>query len=386
MPISEIINNLGEDREFYQNAATPPIVQTSNFCFKTITEMRESLRKEDEIPFYSRGTNPTTQMLCKKMAALEKTEGALAFASGSAAVAAGMMANLKQGDHVVCVKKPYSWTNKLLNILLPRFGVTATMIDGTDPQNYKRVIRPETKILYMESPNSWTFEMQDIEAVVAIAKDHGLLTMIDNSYASPINMNPAELGVDIVYHSATKYISGHSDAVGGILCGDRAMVKKIFEGEYMTFGGVMSPFNAWLMLRGLRTLPLRMKQVGETAGAVVNFLEGHNKIGDIYYPYSQSHPQHALAKKQMKRGTGQFAITLKTSDIDKIELFCNSLRHFVMACSWGGHESLIFPALTLYDSQNYKTGDLPVNMIRFYTGLEEADFLIGDLKQALEII
>lgn len=384
MELSEIITSLGEDREFYQNAGAPPIMQTANFCFKTVADMRASLQKESQIPFYTRGINPTTEILRKKMAALEKTEDALIFASGSAAVAAAIMSHVQQGDHVVSVKKPYSWTNKLLNLMLPKYGVEATMIDGTDPENYENAIRPNTRILYMESPNSWTFEMQDIEAVVKIAKKHNLVTMIDNSYATPINMTPADYGVDIIIHAATKYISGHSDTLGGVICGSKKTIQNIFQGELMTLGGVIAPFNSWLLLRGLRTLPIRMARVGETAEKVVQYLENHPKVEKVYFPFSNSHPQFELAKKQMKKASGQFTIALKTEDPEKIENFCNTVKHFLLACSWGGYESLIFPAITLYTSENYKTGDLKLNMIRFYVGLEDADFLIQDLEKALE--
>ncbi|CAN5576755.1 bifunctional L-alanine/L-glutamate racemase [soil metagenome] len=386
MEISEIITSLGEERELYQNAVAPPIMQTSNFCFNTVEDMRRGLQRESEEPFYTRGLNPTTEMLRKKMAALEKTEDALVFASGSAAVAAAIMSQVGQGDHVVCVQKPYSWTNKLLNLLLPRFGVEATMVDGKEVFNYKSAIKSNTKILYMESPNSWTFELQDIEQVVKIAKDHELITIIDNSYATPLNMTPADYGVDMMIHSATKYISGHSDALGGIVCSSKKIIRQIFHGEFMTLGGTISPYNSWLLLRGLRTLPIRMQRVAETTEKVVSYLEQNDKVGKIYYPFLKTNPQYELARKQMKKGAGQFTIQLKTREPAKIEAFCNHLKHFLLACSWGGYESLIFPAITLYQSQNYKTGDLDINMIRFYIGLEDADFLIEDLEKAFEQI
>ncbi|MEQ8687373.1 MAG: aminotransferase class I/II-fold pyridoxal phosphate-dependent enzyme [Imperialibacter sp.] len=386
MDLSYIINELGEDRENYYRSVSPPIMMSSNFCFDNIKDMQESLEFEHEIPFYTRGVNPTTAILQKKIAALEKTEDALIFASGSAAIGAAVMANLSQGDHVVCVEKPYSWTNKLLNQLLPRFGVTATMVDGTDPKNYERAIRPSTKILYLESPNSWTFELQDIEAVVKIAKKHGLLTIIDNSYASPINMNPAEMGVDIVTHSASKYLNGHSDLVAGVLCATKEMTTRIFKSEFMTFGGIISPMNAWLMLRGLRTLPIRMERAEKSTATIIDFLANHEKVGKIYYPFHPSHPQYELAKRQMKQGTGQFTIQLKTEKPDEIIRFCDSLKTFYLACSWGGHESLIFPAVAMVESMNYKNATTPLNMIRFYVGLEETDYLIADLKQAFDKI
>ncbi|MDN4167018.1 aminotransferase class I/II-fold pyridoxal phosphate-dependent enzyme [Cytophagales bacterium LB-30] len=386
MDISEILNNYGEEREMYFNAAAPPIVQASNYIFKTVDEMRESLAHEDETFFYTRGNNPTTLILQKKMAALEHTEDALIFASGSAAIGAAVMANLQAGDHVVCVRKPYSWTTKLLQNILSRYGVTHTFVEGDEVANFEKAIQANTKIIYLESPNSWTFEMQDLEAVLKIAKSIGILSIVDNSYASPLNMTPADWGADIIVHSGTKYLSGHSDTVAGVLCASAAMCKKIFKSEFMTLGGIISPFNAWLLIRGLRTLSIRMEKVAQTTPQVVDFLSKHPKVAKVYYPFSPSHPQYELAKKQMKRPAGQFTIVLATEKPEEVERFCNSLTRFLMGCSWGGYESLIFPAATLYSSQNYQTKDLPYNMIRFYCGLEEPQELIADLQQAFDKI
>jgi len=381
--LSEIINSVGEDRELYYNSVAPPLIQSSNFAFKTVKALRKSLKKEDSIPFYTRGANPTTDILRKKMAALEHTEDALVFASGSAAIAAAVMVNLRQGDHVLCVHKPYSWTMKLLQDLLGRYGVKVTFVDGRKSENFKDALVPSTKMIILESPNSWTFELQNIEEVVAIARNNGLITLMDNSYASPINQTPADYGIDIILHSASKYISGHSDTVAGILCASKKMTKKIFVSEFMTLGGIISPFNSWLLLRGLRTLPVRMDRVADTTMKVIKFLENHEKVSEVYYPFSKNHSQYALAKKQMKKGGGQFTILLKTEDPEKVEAFCNTLNNFLLACSWGGHESLIFPAIVLSNSQNYSKGGFPVNMIRFYIGLEDSEYLINDLEIAL---
>ena len=188
----------------------------------------------------------------------------MAFASGSAAISAAILANVSSGDHIICVKNPYSWTSKLLVNFLERFGVSHTLVDGTVAEAFEYAYQPNTKLIFLESPNSWTFEMQDIEPIAAFAKEMGLLTIMDNSYATPINLNPADYGIDIIVHSSSKYIGGHSDAISGLLCGSKEMVEKIFKSEFMTLGAVISPFNAWLLLRGLRTLPLRMKQVSSS--------------------------------------------------------------------------------------------------------------------------
>lgn len=384
MDLSYIINHLGEEREDYFRAAVPPIMQSSNFAFPSVDEMRRSLAHEMDVPFYTRGTNPTVAILRKKLAALEGAEECLVFSSGSAAIAAAVMSSVEAGDHVVCVAKPYSWTNKLLNQLLARFGVSCTLVDGTDPENFRKAIQPTTKLFMLESPNSITFELQDIEAVVAIAKEQGILTAIDNSYSTPLNQQPIKMGVDMVMHSASKYLGGHSDIVAGVLCCSRAKAEQIFQGEFMTLGGVISPNDAWLMIRGLRTLPIRMERVAESTPKVVAYLESHPMVEKVLYPYSPHFPQYELARKQMKRPAGQFSLMLKAETVEQVDRFCDSLNHFLLACSWGGYESLIFPMSTLYTSMNYRSTDLPWNLVRFYVGLEEAEMLIQDLEQALE--
>ena len=386
MDINYIINSLGEERENYLDAVAPPIFQTVIFSSKNVAEMRQLLKDEAERPFYTRGNNPTTDILRKKIAALEKAEDALIFASGSAAIASAVMLHVKAGEHIVCVKKPYSWTNKLMTVFLPRFGITTTMVDGTDPQNFEAAIQPNTRLIYLESPNSWTFEMQDIEAVAAIAKKHSLITIMDNSYATPLYQNPIAMGIDMTVHSATKYIAGHSDAVAGIVCGSKEMIRKLFASEYMTLGGISSPFNSWLLLRGLRTLPIRMERATQTTAKLVEYLENHPKIEKVYYPQSKSNPQYELALKQMKKGSGMFSIQVKADTMEQVEAFCNQLKRFLLAVSWGSYESLIFPACTLYASEIYKSPDLPWNMIRVSVGQEDVEVLIEDFEQAFKAL
>ena len=202
--LSYILNELGEDHSLHYGAVSPPIYQTTNFCFPDVAHMREALQHESSIPFYTRGANPTLDVLRKKLAALEGAEDALLFASGSAAVAAAVMVHLLAGDHVICVQKPYSWSNKLLNTLLARFGVATTMVDGTRTEAFAEALRPETKLIFLESPNSTTYELQDLAAVAQLARQHGIVTVIDNSTASPLGQQPIALGIDLVVHSATK--------------------------------------------------------------------------------------------------------------------------------------------------------------------------------------
>jgi cystathionine beta-lyase/cystathionine gamma-synthase len=382
LDLSYILNELGEERDHYFNAVAPPVIQTSNFTFPNVATMRADLVHEDERHFYTRGNNPTVAILRKKLAALEGAEDALVVASGSAAIACAVLANIKQGDHIVSVRKPYSWTDRLMRDYLPRFGVTTTFVDGTDPANFEQAIQPNTKIIYLESPSSWMFELQDLKAVAQNARQHGILTMIDNSHCTPLYQRPIELGVDLVMHSASKYIGGHSDVVAGVICGTKAMMKKIFFGEYMTLGGIISPQNAWLLIRGLRTLPLRLQRSNDSAHQVVAFLEKNPAVSQVYFPLADSHPQVELARRQMTGCGGLITLSLNTDRIDNVDTFADSLKRFLLGVSWGGHESLVFPA-----SVGYPSGESPKDdgykLVRLYIGLEDPNVLIQDLEQAL---
>lgn len=378
METSEILNILGEDREQYFNAVSPPIMQTSNFSFKTVADLRTSIRDEFKNPIYTRGNNPAVAILRKKLAALEGTEDALVTSSGSGAIACAVLPQVKSGDHVICVKNAYSWTNTLLVNLLGRFGVETTFVDGSIVENFQQAIKPTTKIIYLESPTSFLFDLQDLQAVAALAKKQNIVTICDNSWSSPLYQQPHKLGVDLVVHSATKYINGHSDIVAGAICGSSKMIEHIFRNEYMTLGPTLSPHDAWLMTRSLRTLEVRMKHVTRSAMAILPRLEKHPKVERIIHPFLESHPQHELAKRQMHAGTGLFSLVLKTNDAGKVEAFCNALKFFLLAVSWGGFESLALPAIALKEGSG-----LPVNVVRLSLGLEDPEVLLQDLEQAL---
>jgi cystathionine beta-lyase/cystathionine gamma-synthase len=382
--LSYILNQLGEEREHWMGAVSPPLFQTSNFAFPDVAGLRESLQKEQSIPVYTRGQNPTVAILREKMAALEGTEDALIFASGSAAIAAGVMANVKAGDHVLSVAKPYSWTQKLLENILAGYGVSYSYIRGTRLEEFEEAIRPTTRLIYLESPNSFTFDLQDLRAVADLARQKDIVTMIDNSYSGPLYQNPVEYGIDVVAHSASKYISGHSDTVAGVLCGSKSMMEKVFYGPYMTLGGIIAPFNAWLLLRGIRTLEIRLDRSSSSTEWLLSKLENHPKIERIYYPHYPGHPQYAMAKKQMKRAGGLFTLALKAERMEEIEVFCNRIRRFLIAVSWGGHESLLFPACAAYSGGGYQPEDLNWKLVRFYVGLENPADLLEDILQALD--
>jgi len=384
MDISYIINELAEDRENYFNAIAPPIIQSSNFAFKTVDEMRHAFADEYSTYLYSRGLNPTVDILRTKLAALDNAEDCLVFNSGAAAIFAAVLANVKSGDHIVSVNKPYTWAQKMFNDILPRFGVTTTYIDGRDIENFERAILPHTTVIYLESPNSWDFAIQDLKAVAELAKAEDIVTIIDNSYCTPIYQRPLDYGIDLTLQSGTKYIGGHSDTVAGVLSGSRAMIKRIFNSEYMNIGSGISPFNAWLLIRGLRTLPMRLERITKTTHQVINYLKQHEKVEAVLFPLDESFPQYQLAKQQMQGACGLLTFIIKADTVQEIEKFCNSLQHILMAVSWGGHESLVIPKCAGMPAEEFDALNKEHRMIRFYVGLEEADYIIKDLEQGFE--
>jgi cystathionine beta-lyase/cystathionine gamma-synthase len=383
MDISYILNEYAEDRDDYFRAIAPPIVQTSNFAFKTVDDLRQAFDNEYSTWLYSRGLNPTVEILRKKLAALDGAEDCLVFNSGAAAIFAAVLANVKSGDHIVSVQGVYTWARKMFEEILPRFNVTHTYIDGTSIDNFRNAIRQNTTVIYLESPNSWTYELQDLKAVSELAKTHGIITICDNSYCTPIYQKPIELGIDLSLQSATKYLSGHSDVVAGVLSGSKAMIERIFNSEYMNIGSGIQPFNAWLLIRGLRTLPARLDRITQTTYKVVDWIKQQPQIEQVIFPFDEDFPQIALAKKQMKNACGLFTIVLKCNSVEAIETFCNSLKHILMAVSWGGHESLIIPRCAGMKKADFDATNPEHRMCRIYAGLEEPDYIIDDLKQAL---
>jgi cystathionine beta-lyase/cystathionine gamma-synthase len=385
MDLSYILNHLGEDREFGHGAVAPPLVQSSIFAFPTVSEMRGGFADEYAKHLYTRGNNPTVATLRRKVAALEGAPDCLAFASGAAAMSAAVFASVRSGDHVVCVAKPYSWTRSLLRDLLPKFGVACSFVDGTDPDNFARACRPETRLIVLESPNSMTFEQQDLGAVARFAQTRGIRTLCDNSFATPLNQSPLAHGIDLVAHSATKYLNGHSDVVAGMLCGSEAILREVFKGPYMTFGAILSPHDAWLMIRGLRTLAVRMERIAATTGRVLEFLERHPKIRRVHHPFAAGNPQLDLSRRQLRGSSGLLSIELEVDGVAAVERFCDALKRFLMTVSWGGYESLMFPLCAVFppDAAMQTGSALPLNLVRLSIGLEEADVLIADLQQAL---
>ncbi|MGN6339469.1 MAG: trans-sulfuration enzyme family protein [Flavisolibacter sp.] len=377
--ISYIINELGEDRENYFNAVSPPIIQTSNFSFNKVDQLRKAFEDEYSTFLYSRGLNPTVRILSQKLAALDGAEDCLVCNSGASAIFAAVLSQVKSGDHIISVDQPYTWAQKLFNNILPKFSVSVTYVDGRAIENFEAAVQPNTRIIYLETPNSWSFYLQDLEAVSKLARSKNIITICDNSYCTPLYQRPIDFGIDLVLQSATKYLNGHSDVVAGVLSGKKILIEKIFNSEYLNMGIGISPFNAWLILRGLRTLPSRLEKSSTTTKKIISFLESRDE--EIHYPFNPNFPQYELAKKQMLGAGGLFSFVLKAKTIREIENFCEGLKYILMAVSWGGHESLIIPGCASIKPNEFDPSNKVHRRLRMYAGLEEPDYLIEDLER-----
>ncbi|HEX7040967.1 MAG TPA: PLP-dependent transferase [Trueperaceae bacterium] len=370
----------------------PALHQTSLFTFDTFADMRATLEAGTEARYvYSRGRNPTVEAFERKVASLERAEDAVAFASGMAAIAAVLLTNLRAGDRVVCVRHVYPDAHGLMTRLLPRFGVATRFVDGTDVAAVADALRggydaPPAALLYLESPTTLLFELQDLAALAAAAREVGALTVMDNSWATPLGQRPVEHGVDLVLHSASKYLSGHSDVVAGVVAGRRELVDRLRSDALMLLGGKLAPFEAWLLLRGLRTLPVRLERHGRSALAVARALREHQAVQAVHYPALEDHPQRDLFGRYLTAASGLLSFEL--ADEGLVEPFVDELRLFRLGVSWGGYESLVYPALL-----GHLTGApdgatryfaVPRSLVRLHVGLEDPDDLVADLLGALE--
>lgn len=370
---SIVAHDAHDDR--HHGAISVPIYQTSLFSFDTYEQFNLARLDEQENFVYSRGNNPTVRYLEDKLALLEQGERAKCFSSGMAAISAAIMSIVKQGDHVICTHQAYGPTREFLGVYLQKFGIETTFVDGSSLENWKCAVRPNTKLLYLESPTSMMFQLQDIRSCAALAQSIGAETILDNSWATPCHQNSLTMGVGLVVHSITKYISGHSDCVGGVVVGSHRLMDPLMSTEYMLFGGIMTPQIAGLVTRGLRTLPMRMQR-HETSGLVVaEYLDKQHYVRKVNHPGLTNHPQYELARTQMSGYSSLFSFE-SDEPVVKLRAWADHLHYFRIGASWGGFESLInVNALTNNDQQ---TGSL----VRLYIGSEDPDDLIRDLEEA----
>jgi cystathionine gamma-synthase len=362
-----------------------PIYQSSTF---QMTDNDEQVRLTGSDHYYTRYGNPTNTAAEKTIAELEGVDAALTFASGMGAVTTTIMALLKSGDHVVAQRDIYGGVNKFLSQWLPKMGIETTFVDTTDYEQHARAIRPNTKLLYLESPTNPTLRVVDFKKVAAVARQHKLLSMIDATFGTPINQHPAEFGIDLIMHSGTKYLAGHSDLLCGAVAGRHELIERIWETR-TTLGNCMDPHASWVLLRGLKTLAVRVARQNENALRVAEFLSEHAKVRSVHYPFLKSHPQYAIARQQMSGGGGVVTFEVEGTGEDARRA-SEAMRLFTLATSLGGVESLVsIPVLTshaMIPAEARTRMGVTEQMIRLSVGIENADDLIADLEHALEAV
>lgn len=363
-----------------------PIYQAATYRFEEPADIAEAMVSVAHPQFYGRYASPNTQQVEATVAALEGGEAALALASGMAAVSLALLGTLKAGDHVVAQTTHYPTTYKLICHKLPSLGIERTLVDQTDLEAFAAAVQPNTRIIYMESPANPVMSLTDIAAVSELAQKKGIITIVDNTFASPFNQRPLTLGADLVLHSATKYLGGHSDLVAGVIAGSKKRIDQLWH-EHVMLGGVLHPFDAWLLERGLKTFGLRMARHNENGLAVARFLAGHPAVSEVYYPGLPEHPQHELARRQMTGGFGGMVCFDLRGGREAGYQLLKRLKLITLAVSLGGVHSLItHPASTISavqsDEEIAASGVRP-GLVRLSVGLEDAADLITDLEQAL---
>jgi methionine-gamma-lyase len=374
------------DDEFATDSAiAPPIHQTSTFRAGSAADFAAMATQPRHSRYYTRYGNPTLERAETIIAQLEGAEAALVTGSGMGAITTTILALVQSGDHIVAQRNLYMGTTKLLTEILPRFGVTATLVDQTDVAAFAAALRPETKLLLVETPSNPTMQLTDLQAIADLARPRNILTFCDNTFASPYNQRPLAHGIDLVMHSATKYLGGHHDLSAGVVAGSQALLAKIWE-AHMVIGAVLGPIDGWLLLRGLRTLAVRVKQQNQTALAIAQYLERHPAIEQVYYPGLPSHPQYALAQRQMKGFGGVLSFAVR-GGYGATQRFISALKLPTQAVSLGGYESLVVHAAAMWEGTLGETGlmeaGIQPNLVRFSVGLEDEQDLLADLQQAL---
>ena len=362
-----------------------PIYQTSTF---EVTDNDEQVRATKTDMFYTRYGNPTHTVAEKCIAELENAEAALLFASGMGAITTSILALVKSGDHIVAQRDIYGGVTKFLSQWLPKLGVETTFVDTTEYEQHARAIRPNTKLLYLESPTNPTLRVVDLKKTSALAKQHGLISLIDSTFATPINSRPAEFDIDVVLHSGTKYFSGHSDLICGVAAGRADLIAKIKETR-TTLGGTMDPHAAWLLLRGIKTLAVRVQRQNDNALRIAQFLASHPTVASVNYPFLEGHAQRALAMDQMSGGGGVLSFEVAGSGDDARQVV-ESLKLFTLAPSLGGVDSLVtIPVYTshaMISPEHRATMGVTDQLVRLSIGIESSDDLVADLEQALTVV
>jgi cysteine-S-conjugate beta-lyase len=380
----------GDDANQTQSV-TPPIWQTSTYKApdspKDFADLAGSINPAE---FYSRHGSATNKQVEQIIAALEKTESALLAASGMGAISAAILSQVNAGDHIVTQSTLYAAAMTLFRDMLPKWNITVTFVDQTDTAAFERAIKPNTKLIYLETPSNPLMKLTDLKSVAAMAKSKNILTLCDNTFASPLNQQPHTLGIDIVLHSATKYLGGHSDLTAGVVCGSKSHIDKAWK-TMIVLGSSLAAFDAWLLLRGLRTLSLRVQKINTTALRVAEFLSAHPAIHTVHFPFLKSHPQHTLALAQMTGSSGMMSFDVHgETEEQKFEIAQRVIQKLTLATnavSLGGIETLIVHPASMwsyhYTPEQRKAMGISAGLIRLSIGLEDAEDLIADFQRAL---
>lgn len=376
----------GEEEYLLQGSTQVPVVHSVAFGYKDLDEWHEVALGKREGHIYSRITNPTVKVFEEKVRRLEGAEAATSFATGMAAISASLFSFLSSGSRVVAIKDTYGGTNKIFLEFLPRFQVEVALCNTHDFAGIEAEVEKGCDILYLETPTNPTLKVVDVERLSRAAHRKGGLVMVDNTFATPINQNPLELGADLVIHSATKFLGGHADALGGIVCGPEELVKKVYHYREIN-GGSLHPMAAYLLLRGMKTLHLRVRQQNESALTISRWLEKHPQVEGVYYPGLASHPHYETARKQMRGFGGVLSFSLK-GGLDAVREFLPHLRFAHLAANLGSVETVAGPPRTTSHlectEEERRAMGIPEGLIRYSAGIEETEDLLADLKQALD--
>ena len=378
-----------QEHELYERSTQVPVVHSVSFAYKDIDTWHKVALGEEQGHIYSRNTNPTVRAFEDKVKELEGAEAATSFSSGMAAISNTLGTFLKPGDRIVSIKDSYGGTNVIFNEFLPPLNIDVCLCETSDHEQILSEISKGCKVLYLETPTNPTVKITDIKNLSAAAKKVGALVVVDNTFATPINQNPLELGADIVLHSASKYLGGHADALGGVICGNKDLVKQVYHYREIN-GATLAPMDAYSLLRGMKTLKLRVERQNESAMIIAKFLENHPSVEQVNYPGLPSHLGHKIAKEQMKGGFGGMLSFSVKGGLNSIKTFLPKLKYAHMAANLGCVETVVGPPVTTSHvectAEERKAAGIPEGLVRYSTGIEDVEDLIADLEQALKVI
>lgn len=377
----------GEEEYLIQGATQVPVVHSVSFGYRDMDEWQQVALEQKPGHIYSRNTNPTVTVFEEKVRQLEGAEAATSASTGMGIISSTLFSLLAAGDRIVSVKDTYGGTSKIFQEFLPRYNIDVCLCDTIDHEAIEREVAKGCKVLYLESPTNPTVKIVDIARLAAAGKKAGAIVIVDNTFATPINQTPLALGADLVLHSATKFLGGHADALGGVVCGRKDLVRQVYHFREIN-GATLHPMAAYLMIRGIKTLALRIERQNFNAMKVAQFLSSHAKVEQVFYPGLESSPGHDIAKKQMKGFGGMLSFMLKENDFDAVRRFLPNLKYAHAAANLGSVETIVGPPATTSHVECTKEEraamGIPESLIRYSTGIENLEDLVADLTQALK--